>query len=534
MPDRMNLARRFGLVASLLVLSLGCLPADAAETTLRRTNSAEPESLDPQKITGQSEASVVGDLFEPLIALDADRHPVPGAAQSWDISDDKKTWTFHLRPGAQWSDGSPLTAADWVYSFRRLVDPATGAAKYEQIHSVVNAEEIASGREKDITKLGIVAVDADTLRFTLNQPQLILPLLISDHGADPVPRAAVEKWGSQWTRPGHILSNGPYKLESWNPHDKIVLIRNPLFHDAAHVAIDRVEHYPVDDDNRGVKQYRAGELDWARLPKSQLAWARKEMAGELHSGDALFLWYVFFNMKHGALAGPEHQAIREALSLAVDRQTIVDKIDPRGQKPAYSMISSLMPDYTPQAYDWQALPYAERLTRAKHLMAAAGYDPAHPLKLTLSYTTSDDTRTYLLALGAMWKPIGVEVTLDNMEWAVYQTKVRQLDYEMGVLSEIPDFDDPSEYLVPYRSDAGLYNHCGYANPAFDALMDKASFATDLPARRAALEGAERTVLADYALVPLQFGVANYLVNPHLVGRRDSLAYPQTRHLSFKD
>lgn len=530
----MNFARRFGLLACLLAFSSAAVPAAAAETTLRRANSAEPELLDPQKITGLSEANVVADLFESLITLDADRHPVPGAAMSWDVSADQKTWTFHLRPNSKWSDGTPLTSADWVYSFRRLVDPATGAAKFDQIRSVVNAEAIASGREKDITKLGIVAVDPDTLRFTLEQPELILPLLISDHGASPVPRAAIEQWGNQWTRPGHILSNGPYKLASWNPHDKIVLDKNPLFHDAAHVAIDHVIHFPVDDDIRGVKQYRAGEMDWARLPKSQLAWARKEMASELRTGDQLFLWYVFFNMKQGPLAGPEHKPFREAMSLAVDRQTIVDKIDPRGQKPAYSMISSLMPDYTPQPYDWQALPYAERLARAKQLMADAGYSPAHPFKVTLSYTTNDDVRTYLLALGAMWKPIGVELVLDNMEWSVYQTKLRQFDYEIGVLSEVPDFDDPTEFLVPYRSDAGLYNHCGYSNPTFDALMDKAAHATDLPARRAALEGAERTVLADYALVPLQFGVANYLVNPRLVGRRDSLPNPQTRYLSFKD
>ncbi|HLZ65990.1 MAG TPA: peptide ABC transporter substrate-binding protein [Aliidongia sp.] len=530
----MTLARRFGLMASLLVLSLATLPAVAADNVLRRGNSAEPESLDPQKITGLSEANVVRDLFEPLITLDADRHPVPGAAQSWDVTADQKTWTFHLRPDAKWSDGTPMTAEDWVYSFRRLVDPATGAAKFDQIRSVVNAEAIASGREKDLAKLGIVAVDRNTLRFDLSQPELILPLLIADVGADPVPRAAIEKWGAQWTRPGHIVSNGPYVLESWNPHDKIVLTKNPLFHDAAHVAIDRAEHYPVDDLNRGVKQYRAGELDWAGLPKSQLTWARKELPAELHSGDVLFLWYLFFNMQQGPLAGPEHKNIREAMSLALDRQTIVDKIDPRGQKPAYSMISSLMPDYTPQPYDWQALPQTERLARAKRLMADAGYGPDHPLKLTLSYTTSDDTRVYLLALAAMWKPIGVDVTLDNMEWQVYQTKLRQKDYEIGILSEVPEFDDPTEFLIPYRTDAGLYNHCGYSNRDFDALMDRAAHATDTGARRKALEAAERTVLADYALVPLQFGVANYLVNPRLIGRRDSLPYPQTRYLSFKD
>ncbi|WP_189043825.1 peptide ABC transporter substrate-binding protein [Aliidongia dinghuensis] len=520
-------------MAGLLLLSLATASMGAAETVLRRPNSAEPESLDPQKITGLTEANIVGDLFEPLITLDADRRPVPGAAESWDVSADEKTWTFHLRPGAKWSDGTPLTAEDWVYSFRRLVDPATGAAKFDQIRSVVNAEGIASGREKDPAKLGIVAVDANTLRFTLKQPELILPLLISDHGADPIPHAAVEKWGTQWTRPGHMVSNGPYTLESWNPHDKIVLVKNPLFHDAAHVAIDRVEHYPVDDQLRGVKQYRAGELDWMVLPnKSQLAWAKKEAAAELHTGDALFLWYAFFNMKRGVLA--EHKEIREALSLAVDRQTIVDKVDPRGQKPAYSMISSLMPNYTPQPYDWQTEPYADRLARAKLLMAKAGYTPEHPLKLTLSYTTNDDTRVYLLALAAMWKPIGVELALDNMEWQVYQTKIRQLDYEIGVLSEVPDFDDPTEFLIPYRSDAGLYNHCGYTNPALDALMDKAAAATEFGARRQALEAAERTVLGDYALVPLQFGVANYLVNPRLGGRRDNRPNPPSRYLSFKD
>jgi len=528
----MNFARRFGLSASLLAFSLTAVSAGAAENVLRRPNSAEPESLDPQKITGLSEANVVRDLFEPLITLDADRHPVAGAASSWDVSPDAKTWTFHLRPDEKWSDGTPLTATDWVYSFRRLVDPATGAAKFDQIRSVVNAEEIANGHEKEITKLGIVAIDATTLRFDLKQPELILPLLISDVGADPIPRAAVEKWGNQWTRPGHIISNGPYVLDSWEPHDKITLHKNPLFHDAAHVAIEHVVHYPLDDLNRGVKQYRAGEMDWAALPKTQLAWARKEMAGELHSGDAMALWYLFFNMKTGVLA--EHKEIREALSLAVDRQTIVDKIDARGQKAAYAMVPPIMPDYTPQAYDWQAMSYADRLARAKQLMASLGYDPAHPLKLTVSYTTNDDTRVYLLALGAMWKPIGVEVTLDNMEWQVYQVKIRQQDYQIGILSEVPEFDDTTEFLIPYRSDAGLYNHCGYANPAFDALMDKAAHATDITVRRTALQDAERLLLADYPLVPLQFGVANYLVNPRLVGRRDTLPYPQTRYLSFKD
>lgn len=532
MSVRMNFARRLGLAASLLALSLAALPAVAAETMLRRPNSAEPESLDPQKITGLSEANVVRDLFEPLIALDADRRPSPGAASSWDVSADAKTWTFHLRPDAKWSDGTPLTSADWVYSFRRLIDPTTGAAKFDQIRSVVNAEEIAGGREKDITKLGIVAVDATTLRFDLKEPELILPLLISDVGADPIPRAAVEKWGNQWTRPGHIISNGPYVLDAWEPHDRIVLHKNPLFHDAAHVAIEHVTHFPVDDPNRGVKQYRAGELDWATLPKSQLAWARKEMAGELHSGDSMALWYLFFNVKKGTLA--DHKEIREALSLAVNRQAIVDKIDPRGQKPAYAMVPPIMQDYTPQLYDWQSLGYPDRLDRAKKLMASLGYDPAHPLKLTISYSTSDDTRTYLLALGAMWKPIGVEVVLDNMEWQVYQVKIRQQDYEIGILSEIPEFDDPTEFLIPYRSDAGLYNHCGYANPAFDALMDKAAHATDVATRRTALEAAEHLLLSDYPLVPLQFGVANYLVSPRLVGWHNSQPFPQTRYLSFKD
>ncbi|HEV2675473.1 MAG TPA: ABC transporter substrate-binding protein, partial [Aliidongia sp.] len=202
--------------------------------------------------------------------------------------------------------------------------------------------------------------------------------------------------------------------------------------------------------------------------------------------------------------------------------------------PAYAMVPTVMPDYTPQSYDWQASSYADRLARAKQLMATAGYGPDHPLKLTLSYTTNDDTRTYLLALGSMWKPLGVEVTLDNMEWQVYQVKIRQQDYEIGILSEIPEFEDPTEYLIPYRTDAGLYNHCGYANPAFDALMDQAARATDTASRRAALEGAERTVLGDYAMVPLQYSVANFLVTPRLVGWHDGQPYPQTRYLSFKD
>jgi oligopeptide transport system substrate-binding protein len=523
---------RFKAAALAIALLSTAVSAQAAQV-LHRLSEQEPETLDPQKTSSAGPAAIDRDLFTGLLTLDAEEHVVPGVAQSWEISPDGLSWTFHLRPDAKWSNGDPLTADDFVYSFRRLVDPATAASDPSDLTQLVNFEAIISGKEKDLSKLGVKAVDAHTLTLSLTAPRIALKFLLTDPQVFPLPKAAIEKWGNAWTQPEHLVGNGPFVMKSWVPQSEIVLTKNPNFYDAATVKLDEVHWIVTEDLKAGLVRYRAGELDWMALNRQTLPWAKENAKDQIRTADANGFSFIFFNMKRGPLAGPEHKDLREALNLAIDRDTLVTKIDPRGEKPAYGIIPPVTSDYTPQHMDFMGTPMAERLAKAKALMAAAGYGPDHPLKLKLSYTTDENTRQIMLALAAMWKPIGVEVTLDNMEWQVLVGLVDERNYEIGYLSLVGSYDDYENGLDNYRSDAGTFNVNGYANPKFDDLFHRGGTTTDPLLRRRLMEQAEKLVLDDYILAPLEFLDRNILVSPKLDGYVAKVIYNQSRYLSLK-
>jgi len=522
--------------AALAILVAGLLATSAAQAdqVLHRLSEQEPETLDPQKSSSAGPLAIDRDLFTGLLTLDAEEKVVPGVAQSWEISPDGLTWTFHLRADARWSNGEPLTADDFVYSFRRLVDPATAAADPSDLTQLRNFQAIVSGKEKDLTKLGVKAVDAQTLALSLTAPRIALKFLLTDPALFPLHKASVEKWGNAWTQPEHLIGNGPFTMKSWVPQAQIVLAKNPNFHDAASVKLDEVDWIVTEDLKAGLLRYRAGELDWMILTRQDLPWAKQNVPDQLHTADANGFSFIFFNMKQGPLAGPEHKDLREALNLAIDRDTLVTKIDPLGQKPAYGIIPPITSDYTPQHMPLMDMTMAARLAKAKGLMTAAGYGPDHPLTLKLSYTTDENTRQIMLALAAMWKPIGVDVTLDNMEWQVFVNAVDQRNYEIGYLKLVGSYDDYENGLDNYRSDAGTYNVNGYANPTFDDLFHRGSTATDPVERRKLMEQAEQVVLGDYILAPLEFYNRNVVVNPKLQGYVTKVIYDQSRYLSFKE
>ena len=520
-------------IALLTILAAGLLATSAARADhmLRRANEAEPESLDPQKTTGLYESNIERDLFVGLLALDPAMKVVPGIAERWEASADKKLWTFHLRHDAKWSNGDPVTSADFLYSFRRLVDPKTAASETEEIRDVVNAEAIIAGTEKDLTRLGVAAPDPYTLVLTLQQPQIMLPLLLTDNNMVPLDRKAVEG-NPDWTRPGKIVTNGPFTLEDWTPNSEIVLKKSASYFDAAQVALDGVRWVMSDNLDTGFKRFRAGELDIARVPRSQIRWAHENLAAALRTGDVFGQSALLFDMKNGPFVG--RPKLREALSLAVDRDLIVTKIVPEGQKSAYSLVPPSTSDYTVPMYDWKDQPMAERLARARQLLSEEGYGPDHPFKFELTYTTNDQTRTMLLAIAAMWKPLGVEVTLQNQEWQVYESTLRQKTYAMGSLGEIVTYDDAAQFLEPYTVTSTDQNTIGYANPAYDKLMAAASVATDMQSRAALLEQAEKIILADYAEIPLYYQTINMLVSPKVGGWRNANPYIQSRYLSLQD
>ncbi len=515
------------LATGLLVLS----SAAHAEHVLRRANEAEPESLDPQKTTGLYESNVEHDLFMGLLTLDPAMKVVPGIAERWEVSADKKLWTFHLRHDAKWSNGEPVTSADFLYSFRRLVDPKTAASQTEELRDLVNADEIVAGTEKDPTKLGIAAPDPYTVVLSLKQPQIMLPLLLTDTNVVALNRKAIEA-SAEWTRPGRIVTNGPFTLETWTPNSEIVLKKDPGWYGAGSVKLDGVRWVMSDNLDTGFKRFRAGEIDIARVPRTQIKWARENLGAQLRAGDVFGQLALLFDMKNGPFV--DHPKLRQALSLAVDRDLIVSKIVPEGQKSAYSLVPPAISGYAAPMYDWKDQPMAERLARAKALMAEEGYGPYHPFKFDITYTTSDQSRTMLLAIAAMWKPLGVEVTLQNQEWQVYEATMRQKTYAMGPLGGIVTYDDAMQFLEPYRITSRDQNTIGYANPAYDELLAKASIATDIDTRSTLMQQAEKLILADYAEIPLYYSTVNMLVSSKVGGWQNANPYIQSQYLSLED
>ncbi|HVJ51012.1 MAG TPA: peptide ABC transporter substrate-binding protein [Aliidongia sp.] len=521
------LALGTGIAALLPVLS----SAQAAQV-LNRPNDAEPESLDPQKTASLFPLGIDTDMFMGLLTLDADAKPVPGVAESWDVTPDKKIWTFHLRHDTKWSNGDPVTADDFVYSFRRLVDPKTAAADPSYLKDAVNYEAILSGKEKDLTKLGVEALDHYTLKLTLAEPRVVMPLLLAQPALFPLPRATIEKWGDQWTKPEHIVSNGPYVMTNWVPQAEIDLKKNPNFYDAATVKIDQVRWLDASDRQAALKRFQGGEFDWVSVPRSHIAWAKQNMADQLHTALDKSSRFMPFNMAKGVLA--QDIRLREALNLAIDRDILCTKLDPRGEQPAYGINPPVLSDYTPQSMPMKEMSQADRTARAKELLKEAGYGPDHPLKLTVSYTTDDNTRQILLGIRSMLQPLGVDLTLDNMEWQVYVHLIQSRNFDLGMMGASGTYDDYENGLDNYRSDAGEFNWGGYNSPKFDDLFHRGATATDAETRRKLMEEAERTVLADYAVIPLSFDALNRLVSPKLVGLRDNQPMPQSRHLSFKE
>jgi oligopeptide transport system substrate-binding protein len=515
--------------ALLLVQSAG---AEAANV-LRRSLDAEVESLDPQKGISLYDVSVQHELMEGLTALDMDLKPVPGAALSWDVSADGLTYTFHLRPDGKWSNGDPLTAQDFVYAFRRGVDPKTGASDPLALRPILNAEAIIAGTEKDVTKLGVEAVDPLTLRVHLQAPCVIFPLRMTDNTAMPLHRASIEKWGQDWPKPGHFVGNGAFILKDWVPQSQITLVKNPLYHDAASVKLDEVDYLNNEDGNAGIRRWEAGELDTDdRVPVKDLKRLKDAYGAEMLEAPINSHNFLTINMTRAPLG--TDLRLREALNLATDRETISTKVIPNGSLPAYGFMPPVIPDYISQPMFFKSMSPAERLTKAKELMKEAGYGPDHPLKITLIYTTNDQVRTEMLAIVAMWKQIGVETKLDNMEWQVYLNRVQQKDYDIGSMGEQGLYNEPEDGFLNYISSNASYNYPGYKSAEFDKLFDEGRVATTVEARAKFFEAAEKQMMTDMPVVPLTDVLQHTLVHKRVQGWRANVVYPQSRYLSVTD
>jgi oligopeptide transport system substrate-binding protein len=505
-------------VAALLatILSIGTA---GAEATLRRGNAAESGTLDPQRWQTVAENNIVRDLYEGLTAAGPGGAVVPGQAESWTISSDGKIWIFTLRPDLLWSNGDPLTAEDFVYGLRRQVDPAVAADNAFLLDSVANAAAINTGQETDLTKLGVEAPGPRTLRITLREANLAFPAILVN--IRPAHRASIESFGRDAFKPGHLISNGAYQLTEWQQQSRLTVTRNPHYWNAAKTHIDRVEFYPIEDPNEELKRYRAGDLDITYyVPNDQIPFVTATLGTEYHASSLFSIYYLGFNLTQPPFK--DNFKLREALTLAIDRDRLVEKVALGGNTVADGWVPPGIAGYPYQYGSWHGLAPAEREARARAAYLEAGYGPNRPLHIDLSYNTSENHKKIMVAIAGMWKQVlGVQTRLNNQEFKTFldvrrQKKTTQV-FRAGYIGF---YQDPGPLLDVLRA-GNPRNDLGYDSAEFEALYQAGAEALESADRLAGLAKAEAKMLADLPIAPIYHYAVQHLIKPYVKGWQPS-------------
>ena len=493
-----------------------------AETVLHRGNGTEPETLDMHKSTGVPEANIQRDLFEGLVSEAANGSLIPGAAKSWEQDESGKVWTFHLQENGKWSDGSKVTTADFVYAFQRAVLPSTASEYSFILWPIKNAKAISKGEIKDVNTLGIKAVDDLTLQITLENPTPYLTGLLSHHMTYPVPSKAIEKHGKKWTRAGNLISNGPYQLAEWQPQSHLKLIKNPHYRDHEQIKTETVFYYPTEDKSAELKRFRAGELDITDdVPSDQITWINKNLKEAFHNSPYIGTYYLAMNLEKEPFKG--NLNLRKALSLAIDRKILTEKVTKAGELPGLGWVPPGMNGYTSQTIPELALEKKQRVALAQKYYADAGYSRDKPLQVELLYNTSENHKKIAIALSAMWKQtLGVKVSLRNEEWKVYLNSRTQRQFQLIRAGWIGDYNDASNFLDLFRSDVGTMNPSVWKNSEYDQLMQQAEIETDSQKRVELMQQAEKLLLADMPLIPIYYYTTQHLLSSNIKGWKDNV------------
>ena len=509
-------------------------PCAPGKLCLQYGNTSEPVSLDPHKTTGTWETRIMGDMTTGLTQDDPEGRPVPGMATRWETTPDGLTWTFHLRD-AVWSDDVPVTADDFVFSLRRLLDPKTASEYASLLYFVRNAQPVNEGK-LPLTALGVRAIDPHTLEIKLEHPAPYILEVAKHQTMMPVPKHVVEKWGDAWSRPEHYVSNGPFVLASWKLGDRVRVVRNPRFYDAKSVCLDEVSYYPTADAISAERRVRRGELDLnTDIQSNRIAFLRRpdEMPDYVHVHTYLGTSYLSFNTKD--VKAFRDRRVRLALDMAVDREFIANKLLRGGQLPAYTFVPPGTANYVAAAPPlWASWPLAKRQAVARVLLARAGFGPGHPLKVEIKHRNTPDPSLFTPAIQADWKAIGVEASLAQEETQIAYQDYRIRDFQVADASWIADYNDAMSFLYLMQSDTGAQNYGDYKNPAYDTLLAAADHEPEAGKRAQILSRAERIILDDAAVVPIYFYVTKNLVNPRVTGFVDNAVdWHRARYLCFK-
>ena len=501
-----------GLVSAILI-GCGSSGPDESKKILRITVGAETEDIDPHVVTGVPEHHIIASLSEGLVAEDpVDLHPVPGVAEKWDVSEDGKVYTFHFRENAKWSNGDPVTANDFVQSYKRILTPAL-ASKYAYMLFVMEgAEDYNSGKLKDFTKVGAKALDDRTLQITLNAPTPYFLSLLNHYTWFPVHIATVEKHdgmtkrGSGWTKPENFVGNGAFTLKSWRLGSKIVVEKSKTYWDVATTKLDEIHFYPFEKETPQEKAFRAGQLhNIYTLHNDKIATYKEKHADELRVKPHLATYFYRFNVTRKPC---DDVRVRKALAMAIERESLVKNVTKGEQMPATFFTPPGVAGYTARAK------FEENVEEARKLLAEAGYPDGKGFPaLELLYNTTEGHRIIAEAIQQMWKKnLNIDVTLQNQEWKVYLDRQREMDYQVSRAGWTGDYPDPNTFLDMWTS-WSQQNQTGWENAEYDALIRKAAVTKDPAARLEVFQQAEEILLNELPVIPIYIYTRVYALHP---------------------
>ena len=487
-------------------------------------NGSEPETLDPHLATGQPEHHLFSALFEGLIAPSPENPDAngPGAAASWEHSPDFVTWTFHLQPQGKWSDGKPVTAGDFVYSYERALTPALASDYSSMLHPLLNAEAFNKGEITDFSKVGVKAIDDHTLVLTLKGPTPFLPSMLKHYLWFPVPRHAIEKHGkmtdrdTKWTRPGSMVGNGPFKLKEWRFTHSITADRNPHYWDAAAVKLRELVFLPIQNIGTEDRAFNDGQIHVTHtIPLDKIPVYREKRPKEYHEDPLLSVYFYRCNVTKPPF---NDKRVRKALAMAVDRESLIKNVLRAGQKPALGFT----PPGCGEGYDTPRVLKFDP-TEARRLLAEAGFPDGKGFpKFEILINSSEAHRTIAEAMMAMWKQhLSLPVTVLNQDWSVYLKSQRELDFSVCRAGWVGDYLDPFTFLSIWQKNDGN-NNTGWHQPRYDELMAASCLEADAPKRAALLREAEELLLDELPILPIYWYVHSYMLKPTVKNWHPSL------------
>lgn len=508
---------------ALLLGGAGCsrreTPVEAGirSQTLLVGNGAEPADLDPQSMSVLMDSQIAYTLFEGLTKLDPQTSmAVPALAVSWDVSADGRVYTFHLRPYARWSDGDPVTAGDFAYSFRRILSPNFASIYSYMLWPIKNAEAYNSGKITDFSKVGVRVLGPHTLQLTLDKPTPYLPALAAHTAWLPVHRSTIERFGrmdekgTKWSMPGNLVGNGAFTLAEWVPNARLSVVKNPLYWDAAHTRLNRVEFYPIEKAEIEELNYRSGQLHATySLPVSRVATYRDQKPSVLRVDPVLSTYYLFFNVTRPPF---DNAKLRQALAHALERDTLARDVTRGVCEPAHCLTAPNCGGYTCRTG------ISDDFDEARRLLAEAGYPGGRGLApIEVQCFQSELPLRMMEAIQAMWlKELGVHLTIAQLEVKTLYANQQNKNYALAFSGWIADYADPSTFLGTMVTNGGN-NYAGWSNAEFDHLIDEAAGTADNARRFELFQKAEAIMLGEAPLIPLYFQPQVYLISPAVHG-----------------